>query len=117
MKLLLQAPRGGRLERQFRSDPPAGADEVVLYPVDPSRSGRIEPPTPGKLVFSAPSPEELPREREGLRRAVAAAGAGDEPLVIAVEAASELQPDELRAALDAAAHSERPVILAVLGDG
>ena len=117
MKLLLQVPRDGRLDLRFRSDPPAGADAVVLDPVDPSRSGRIEPPSPGKLVFSLPSPEELPRKREELRRAVAAAGAGDEPLVIAVEAASELQPDELAAAVDAAAHTDRPVILAVLGDG
>jgi len=30
---------------------------------------------------------------------------------------SELQPGELGAALDAAAHAERPVILTVLGDG
>jgi hypothetical protein len=117
MRLLLQVPRGGRLEQQFRSEPPDGADEVALDPVDASASGRIEPPTPGKLVFSVPSPEELPRERDELRRAIGAAGPGAEPLVIAVEAASELQRDELAAALAAAAHSERPVILAVLGDG
>jgi hypothetical protein len=36
-------------------------------------------------------------------------------LVIAVEA-SEPQPDEVAAAVDAAAHAERPVILAVLGE-
>jgi hypothetical protein len=117
MTLLVQAPRGGGLERQLRSAAPEGADGVVLDPVDPSRSGRIAVPSPGKLVFSVPSPEELPRERDALRRAVHAPGAGDEPLVIAVDAASELQPDELAAAVDAAAHAERPVILAVLGDG
>jgi hypothetical protein len=115
--LLLRVPRGGGLERQFRSDPPDGADGVALDPVDASGSGRIELPSPGKLVFSVPSPEELPRERDELRRAVGAPATGDEPLVIAVEAASELQPDELAAALDAAAHADRPVILAVLGEG
>ena len=112
-----EAPRGGGVERQFRSDPPEGADTVALDPVDPSRSGRIELPSPGKLVFSVPSPEELAHDREELRRAVGAPATGEEPLVIAVEAASELQPDELAAALDAAARAERPVILTVLGEG
>jgi hypothetical protein len=116
MTLVLRMPRGGGLDRQFRSDPPAGADAVALDPVDPSRGGRIELPSPGKLVFSVPSPEELPRDRDGLRRAVAAARRGDEPLVLAVDAASELQPDELAAALAAAEHAERPVILTVLED-
>lgn len=117
MTLLLQVPRGGGVERQFRSEPPAGADAVALDPVDASASGRIEPPAPGRLVFSVLAPEELPRERNALREAVRSAGRGDEPLVIAVDVASELQPDELAAALDAAEHAERPVILAVLGDG
>jgi hypothetical protein len=117
MRLLLQMPRGGRLEHQFRSEPPDGADRVALDPIDPAGSGRIEPPSPGKLVFSVPSPEELSRDRDELRRAIDAVGRGAEPLVIAVEAASELQPDELAAALDAAEHADRPVILAVLGDG
>jgi hypothetical protein len=116
MTLLLQVPRGGGVERQFRAEPPAGADAVTLDPVDPAGSGRIELPSPGRLVFSVLAPEELPRERDALRRAVGQAGAGAEPLVIAVEAASELQPDELAAAVDAAAHAERPVILTVLGE-
>jgi hypothetical protein len=117
MTLLLRVPRGGGVERQFRSNAPEGADGVALDPVDPSGSGRIELPSPGKLVFSVPSPEELPRERDELRRAIGAAAAGSEPLVIAVEAASELQPDELAAALDVAARAARPVILTVLGEG
>jgi hypothetical protein len=116
-RLIVQMPRGGRVEQQLRSEPPAGADAIVLDAVEPSRSGRIEPPTPGQLVYSVPSPEQLPRERDQLRRAVGDAGTGQEPLVIAVEAASELREDELAAALDAVAHAERPVILAVLGDG
>lgn len=116
MTVVLRLPRDGELERRFRSEPPDGADGVALDPVDPSSSGRIELPDPGKLVFSVLAPEELPRDADALRRAVRSAGPGDEPLVIAVEAASELQPDELAAVLDAAAHAERPVILTVLGD-
>jgi hypothetical protein len=116
MTLVLRVPRGGGVERQFRSDPPDGADAVALDAADPGPSGRVELPSTGKLVFSVLAPEELPRERDALRQAVDSAGRGPEPLVVAVEAASELQPDELAAALDAAAHAERPVILAVLGD-
>lgn len=71
---------------------------------------------PGKVVYSVLSPEELPRDAttapggwiRGPRRRT---------VVILVQAASELQEDELGAALDAVGHAERPVILAVLGDG
>jgi hypothetical protein len=116
-RLIVLAPRDGRVDRQLRTDPPPGADRVVVDTRQPGSSGRIELPIPGRVVYALPSPEGLVRERDELRAAVAAAGAGTEPLVISLEAASELRSDELDAALDAMRHTERDVILVVLGDG
>jgi hypothetical protein len=116
-KLIVQAPRGGRVEQQLHADPPAGAERIVLTTVAPGASGRVEPPDPGKVVYTLLSPEGLVRERDEVRAAVAAAGPGDEPAVVVLEAASELRADEVAAALDVLAAAERDLILAVLGDG
>jgi len=40
-----------------------------------------------------------------------------QPLVIIVQAAAELREDELAAVLDAAARTDRPVIMRVIADG
>jgi hypothetical protein len=68
-------------------------------------------------VLALPSPEGLLRERDALRRTIAQAGQVDEPLIVLLEAASELREDELRAALEAADRTERTVMLVVLRDG
>jgi hypothetical protein len=65
-------------------------------------------------VLSVPSPETLAREAAEVRRVIAKAGTGIEPLVVVVEAAEELRQDELTAVLDAAAQSSRPVVLRVV---
>ena len=67
--------------------------------------------------MSVPSPEALVREAGEVRRVIAGAGKGAEPLVIVVEAAEELRDDELAAILDAARHTSRPVILRIIRDG
>ena len=76
-----------------------------------------QPPTAGTVVLSLPSPEGPLRERDELRRTIAQAGDVDEPLIVLLEAASELREDELRAAVDAADRTERAVMLVVLRDG
>jgi hypothetical protein len=78
--------------------------------------GVLEPPAAGKVVASVLSPEALRREADELRRVISHAGGGDEPLVIIVEAGEELRDDELSAALEAASHTSRAVILRVMRD-
>ena len=63
-----------------------------------------------------PSPEALAREADEVRRVIAHAGTGVQPLVVVVEAAEELRDDELAAVLEAAGHAPRPVVLRVLRD-
>jgi hypothetical protein len=70
----------------------------------------------GKIVLSVPSPEALVREAGEVRRVIAGASAGAEPLVVVVEAAEELRDDELAAILDAARHTSPPVILRIIRD-
>ncbi len=76
--------------------------------------GVLEPPSAGEVVLSVPSPEALAREADEVRRVIAHAGIGLEPLVVEVEAADELRKEELAAVLEAAAQSTRPVILRII---
>jgi hypothetical protein len=116
MTLIIRVPDKSQVERQLRTSPPPAAEHVVLDVAIGEGSGRLEPPTTGTVVSALPSPEGLVREREELRRAIAEAGAGEEPLIVLVEAAEELREDELRAALEAAGHTDRAVMLVVLAD-
>jgi hypothetical protein len=78
--------------------------------------GHLEPPAAGTVVLSVPSPEALVREAGEVRRVLAGAGTGLEPLVVVVEAAEELREDELAPVLEAAAGTPRSVILRILRD-
>jgi len=115
-KLIVQVPAGGTLESQLRAHPPLGvANGEVVVEVGPTDAeGTLEPPAAGEVVLSVPSPESLAREASEVRRVIAHAGTGIEPLVLEVEAAEELRQEELSAVLDAAAHTSRPVILRVI---
>ena len=79
--------------------------------------GNLEALAAGQVVMSLPSPEALAREPGEVRRVIARAGTGVEPLVIVVEAAEELREEELAATLDAAGRAPRAVILRVVRDG
>jgi hypothetical protein len=118
-RLIVQVARGGAVARRFRAQPPpsVAAGEVVVEVGPADAHGHLEPPSAGKVVVSVPSPESLVREAAEIRRALAGAGTGVEPLVVVVEAGEELRDDELAAILDAAAHAPRPVILRILRDG
>jgi hypothetical protein len=117
-KLIIQVARGGAVDRQLEADPPQSVidGEVVVIAGPTDREGHLEPPAAGEVVLSVPSPEALTREADEVRRVIARAGAGVEPLVVAVEAAEELREDELGAVVEAAEHASRAVILRVLRD-
>jgi hypothetical protein len=117
-KLIIQVARGGAVERQLRESPPQAiaGGEVVVEAGYATADGHLEPPEAGQVVLSVPSPESLAREADEVRRVLARAGTGIEPLVVVVEAAEELRDDELAAVVDATDHAPRPVILRVLRD-
>jgi hypothetical protein len=106
--LIVQVPRGGAVDRRLDEGPPRGvADgEVVVTALA----------TGGEVVLSVPSPETLERESDEVRRVIAQAGTGTEPLVVEVEAAEEPRDEELAAVVAAAEHTSRAVILRVLRD-
>jgi hypothetical protein len=118
-RLIVQVARGGAVARRLDAQAPAGvaAGEVVVEVGPADAQGQLEPPSAGKVVVSVPSPESLVRDAAEVRRTLAGAGAGVEPLVVVVEAGEELRDDELTAVLEAAAHAPRPVILRILRDG
>jgi hypothetical protein len=117
--LIVQVARGSAVERQLEPLVPwdVSGGEVVLNVLPADAHGHLEPPAAGQVVLSVPSPEALSREGAEVRRVIARAGTGVEPLVIAVEAAEELREDELAAVVESVGHTSRPVILRVMRDG
>jgi hypothetical protein len=118
-RLILQLPRDGAVERQLRGQmlPSIASGEVVAESGPTDDEGALEATTAGEVILSVPSPEALERDAAGVRRVIARAGTGVEPLVVVVEAADELREEELRAVLDATGHASRAVILRVIRDG
>ncbi|HUL27356.1 MAG TPA: hypothetical protein VLW44_16485 [Streptosporangiaceae bacterium] len=116
--LIVQLPRGGAVDRQFRADPPpsVASGRVVLDHVRPGADGRLEPPEGGEIVMSVLSPEALAREAEEVRDVIKHAPDDHEPLVIIVEAAEELREEEIAVVMDAAARAHRRVIVRVMAD-
>jgi hypothetical protein len=116
--LIVQVAQGGAVDRRLSAQTPravaSGKVAVAAGPAD--ADGHLEPPSAGHVVLSVPSPEALIREPDAVRRVIAGAGKGTEPLVVEVEAAEELRDDELAVVLDAAEHAPRRVILRVLRD-
>ena len=117
-KLIIQVARGSAVERQLSTSPPEalGGGEVVVEAGYTTADGHLEPSEAGTVVLSVPSPEALAREADEVRRVIAGAGTGVEPLVVEVEAAEELREDELAAVLAATTHAPRPVILRIMRD-
>ena len=76
--------------------------------------GNLEPSLAGEIVMTLPAPEALPRQADDVRRVLHQAGAGNEPLVIVVEAAEELLEEELAPVAAAAGRAPRAVILRVI---
>lgn len=117
--LIVQVPSGGALAQQLDSEPPAsviGGDAVVVVGLTDER-GNLEPPAGGELVLSVPSPAALPRAASEVRRVIAHAGTGTQPLVLVIETAEELLEEQLGPVAEAAAHTTRDVILRVIRSG
>ena len=117
--LIVQIPRDSEVDRQLRQDPPAAVvDGEILVEIGATdEEGNLEPPLGGEVVLSVPSPEALARQADEVRRVIAHAGTGEEPLVVVVEAAEELRDEELAPVVEAAGHTSRPVILRVIRNG
>jgi hypothetical protein len=115
--LIIQVPRASAVDRQLGEDPPpsvsSGRAVVERLPAD--TEGRLLPPSAGEVVLSVLSPEALSREAEQASQVIKQAAADGEPLVVLVRAAEELREDEIAAVLDAAVHTQRVVLLRVLG--
>jgi hypothetical protein len=118
-RLIIQVARDSAVERQLSASPPQGVGdgEVIVDVGYTTPDGHLDAPPAGAVVLSVPSPEALAREADEVRRVIAHAGPGVEPLVVEVEAAEELREDELAAVLEAAGHTRRPVILRIIRDG
>jgi hypothetical protein len=118
-RLIIELPSGGAVDRQLSAKalPSLASGEVVVVDGPTDADGALEASTAGQVVLSVPSPESLRREAAEVRRVIAHAGTGVEPLIVVVEAAEELREDELAAVLEAATHTSRPVILRIVRDG
>jgi len=115
--LIVQVPRDGAVDRNWREDlPPSIANgEVIVERLEPEADGSLEPPEAGEVIMSVLSPEAL-REQDEIRDVIDGAAAGEQALVILVEAAEYMREDELAVVLDAANRAHRVVILRVMAD-
>jgi hypothetical protein len=118
-RLIIELPSGGAVDRQLRAQalPSLASGEVVVEDGPADADGALEASTAGQVVLSVSSPESLRREAAEVRRVIAHASTGVEPLVVVVEAAEELREEELAAVLEAATHTSRAVILRIVRDG
>ena len=59
--LIVQVPRGGAVDRNWREDEPPGiaSGQVIVERLAPEAGGRLEPPEAGEIVMSVLSPEAL----------------------------------------------------------
>lgn len=117
-RLIVQVPRGGGVQQRLEAEPPrsVAGGEVVVEAGPTDAQGRLEAAAGGQVVLSLPSPEALPREADSVRRVIAQAGTGTEPLVVVLETGEELRQEELDALLAATTHTSRAVILRIIGD-
>jgi hypothetical protein len=113
--LIIQVPRDSAVERQLRADPPPAIQsyEVLVQTAPTDDEGNLEA-LAGEVVLSVPGPEELARQAAEVQRVLRHAGTGTAPLVIVIEAAEELQDDELAPVVEAAQHAPRPVIVRII---
>jgi hypothetical protein len=115
-RLIIHLARASAVAQQLSTQAPrsVASGEVVVEFAATDSEDNLAPAAAGQVVLSVPSPETLAREPDEVRRVIAHAGTGAEPLIVEVEAAEELREDELAAVLDAAGHTSRAVILRII---
>ena len=117
-RVIVELARDGAVDRHLRAGPPPSilGGRVVLDHIPADASGGLGPPEAAEVVMSVLSPEALTRDRQEVRDVVRRAAAGDEPLMIVVQAAEELREEELAVVLEAAERAGRLVILRIMAD-
>jgi hypothetical protein len=100
----------------LKADPPAAIADVrvVVEHLAPGAGGKLLPPAAGEVVLTVLSPEALRREPEQVSAAIRAAAGDGPPVVILVEGAESLRDDELGVVQRAAELTDRIVILRIL---
>src|SRR5262249_57675495 len=93
--LIVQLPRDGEVDRQFRADPPpsVASGQIVLDHVAREADGRLPPPEAGEIVMSVPSPETLAREPDEVRDVIRNPPEQHPPLLIILEAPHVFRDD------------------------
>jgi hypothetical protein len=82
--VIIQVPGYTSVQRQLDVDPPVpvAGGEAGVPVLETNADGNLDAPPRGEVVLSVPSPESLSREPEDVRRVLADAGTGVEPLVV-----------------------------------
>jgi hypothetical protein len=116
VKLIIQVPHGSSIDLFLKADPPAAVADVrvIVEHLGAGDDGKLLPPEAGEVVLTVPSPEAFRREPEQVTAAISAAAASGPPLVVLVDGAESLRDDELDTVLDAALQTSRIVILRIL---
>jgi hypothetical protein len=116
--LIVQLLRDGAVDRNWRDDTPpsVASNEVIVERLPAAANRTLDPPEAGEIVLSVLSPEAFTAEPDEVEAAVGGAAAGEQALVIIVEAGEYLREDELAVVLDAAKRSHRLVIVRVMAD-
>jgi hypothetical protein len=116
VKLIIQVPHGSSIDLFLKADPPAAIADVrvIVEHLGAGEDGKLLPPEAGEVVLGVPSPETFRREPEQVTAAISAAAEDGPPLVILVDGAESLRDDEVGIILDAAAQTDRIVILRIL---
>ncbi len=116
VKLIIQVPRGSSIDLYLKADPPAAIADVrvIVEHLGGGADGKLLPPEAGEVVLAVPSPEAFRREPEQVTAAISAAAADGPPLIVLVDGAEALRDDEIGTVLDAAEQTDRVVILRIL---
>ncbi len=117
VELIVQLPRDSSVDQHLREETPPSvrSGRVVVEHLAAGEDGRLaEPAAAGEIVQSVLSPEALRREPDEVRGVIRRAAGTGGPLIVRVEGAEYLREEELTAILDAAAETQRIVIMRIM---
>jgi hypothetical protein len=117
VELIVQLPRDSSVDQHLREETPPSvrSGRVVVEHLAAGEDGRLaEPAEAGEIVLSVLSPEALRREPDEVRGVIRRAAGTGGPLIVRVEGAEYLREEELTAILDAAAETQRIVIMRIM---